>query len=153
MTLKEFRRGLERYGADFGRWPREAGATARDLAATDPQAAAMMTAALRLDALVSAYDPASDVDDVRAERLVDRVLRLTADSPQAPTPAVVAGPPGVLSAAFAGGGFRRVAMPMAVAAALGVLVGLQLPLASPNDDAEVSLTALVAPTTTSFMGL
>ena len=76
MTLEEFRRLAETWGADIGRWPPESRASARRLAST-PAAAPVLAEAARLDALMAAR-PA--VSRERAERAALAVaLRLASD--------------------------------------------------------------------------
>jgi hypothetical protein len=49
MTLAQFSDMLDRYGGDFRRWPAALRAEAEALAAEDPEAAATLSAAVRLD--------------------------------------------------------------------------------------------------------
>lgn len=56
MTESDFEAALDRWGGDLDRWPAAAAAEARALIATDPRAAAALTAARRLDDHLAALE-------------------------------------------------------------------------------------------------
>ncbi|MBV8168393.1 MAG: hypothetical protein JO021_16485 [Alphaproteobacteria bacterium] len=60
MTLKQFKRLLDAYGADVQRWPAEERRAARALLAHDPAAQAAQHDAAELDRWLDAYDPPSE---------------------------------------------------------------------------------------------
>jgi hypothetical protein len=60
MTLKQFKRLLDAYGADVQRWPGEERRAARALLARDPAARAAQHDAAELDRWLDAYDPPSE---------------------------------------------------------------------------------------------
>ena len=60
MTLKQFKRLLDAYGADVQRWPAEERRAARTLLARDPAARAAQHDAAELDRWLEAYDPPSE---------------------------------------------------------------------------------------------
>jgi hypothetical protein len=76
---------LDAYGADTGRWPKEAQARAGILLASDAQASRLITEAKALDALLSrAPLPAQERQSALAERIVAQALNGTAQSAAAP---------------------------------------------------------------------
>jgi hypothetical protein len=123
MTLEDFRRLAETWGADIGRWPPESRAPARRLAGT-PAAAHVLAEAARLDALMAARPP---VSRARAERAAHAVaLRLAADG-----------------GGRAVGLWRRLSSGWLVPAAsiaCSALIGISLAMALPSpDDGQIVL--------------
>lgn len=151
MNMDAFRRGLDRYGANLDKWPEPRGRDARELAESDGRLAPLLAEAAAFEAMLKDCDPAAGIGDRRAARVVRRTMRLAAERPQSPSIPVAAG---ILSQVAAPGGwFPRFAMPMAVAALLGGLLGTQLPGHGTMDAAQTSLATLVAPQSSNPMGL
>lgn len=57
LSQTEFRRLLEAYGADLGRWPEELREPARALLATSAEARALSASEVGLDAVLQGYTP------------------------------------------------------------------------------------------------
>jgi hypothetical protein len=100
MTLAEFTRLLDVYGADRTRWPAEARATAAHLVARDAEARQLLAEAEALDrVLQSAPVPALAVEAALAERIVaaaqrsPRIVKLPTVRPAAAAAAPAAAPP------------------------------------------------------------
>ncbi|HEY1243951.1 MAG TPA: hypothetical protein VGF29_03875 [Hyphomicrobiaceae bacterium] len=90
MTLAEFERLLDIYGADRTRWPADARAAAAHLAAREAEACRLLAEAEALDrVLQSAPVPALAVEAALAERIVaaaqrsPRIVKLPAAEPAA----------------------------------------------------------------------
>lgn len=72
MTRDEFDAGLDRYGGDLSRWPPALRQQAEALAAADSQAAAALTTAGRLDALLAEVAASEATDAALIGRIVSR---------------------------------------------------------------------------------
>jgi hypothetical protein len=70
MTREQFEQALGRYGGDFARWPDALRASAERLAATDKYAAALLSAARKLDATLSESMQPIPVDAAFIGRIV-----------------------------------------------------------------------------------
>jgi hypothetical protein len=96
MTLAEFERLLDVYGADRARWPAEARAAAAHLAARDAEALRLLAEAEALDRILqSAPVPALAAEAALAERIVaaaqrsPRMVKLAGAAPATPAAAPV----------------------------------------------------------------
>jgi hypothetical protein len=101
MTLAEFERLLDIYGAYRSRWPADARAAAAHLAARDAEACRLLAEAEALDrVLQSAPVPTLAVEAALAERIVaaaqrsPRIVKLPAAAPAADAPVQTAARPG-----------------------------------------------------------
>jgi len=72
MTRDEFDAGLDRYGGDPSRWPPALRQQAEALAAADSKAAAALTTAGRLDALLAEISASEATDAALIGRIVSR---------------------------------------------------------------------------------
>ncbi len=80
MTLQEFTRHAQAWGADIARWPESLRAEALHLS-TAPEAAAVLASQRALDMLLLAGAP--DIAPARVDRAIDRVVTaLAAEKPR-----------------------------------------------------------------------
>jgi hypothetical protein len=118
MTRDGFEHALAVHGADFARWPPDLGAAARAFASRDPDAAALLASAARLDALLVATVRPAHVDAATVGRIIAGVSgTLPAGTAVRPTGRLFA---------FAG-------VSMAVFLVAGFVLGLAVPFGSDDD--------------------
>jgi hypothetical protein len=80
MTLQEFTRHAETWGADIARWPQSVRAEAMRIAAA-PEAEAILAGERRLDAIL--HDGVQDAAPARVDRAIHRVVtELAAERPR-----------------------------------------------------------------------
>ena len=128
MTLQEFTRYAEGWGADIARWPEDVRAQGARLAAT-PEAEAILAQQRALDAML--VSSAREVAPARIERAINRVVTaLAAEQPR-----------GGLSAALSR--WLIPAAGLACAVGIGALAATVGPLADTSpDDAHGVLTMI-----------
>lgn len=85
MTLAQFIRCLDTYGADFRRWPDREGADGERLRDVSPEARQQWEAAQQLDALF-ALDRAHAADRAREAAITDAALRRIRNTPPRRSP-------------------------------------------------------------------
>ena len=125
LPLTEFRRLVEAYGADLGRWPEDVREPARALLATSAEARAWSAAELPLDAVLQRYTPLP-LEPAFERRLNEIPLRA---------------PRGLR---FRPRALWAPALAWALAAVCGVWLGTAFPDAAADqagDDAEVTATS------------
>lgn len=130
MTLEEFRRQAEIWGADIGRWPQARQADARRIAVTQEGRQVLSEAAM-LDRMVEGA--AGEVSDRRAHAAAMSVLARIAAEGAAPR----------LSWRTAMAGWFAPAGGMACAAALGVALALQMPDPAADRSGIVLVSAIL----------
>lgn len=135
MTLNQFADALDRWGSALAHWPERDRDAAFALLEVSLEAQDMMAEAVRLEALVLAYDPAQAIGQDALVRMMNSVMaRLPAAAP--PRRSWWAALQDQLGLHGATREWApRFAMSMAVAVVLGLLVGDRLPY---NDSQQLS---------------
>jgi len=85
MTRDQFDAGLDRYGGDLSRWPPALRQQAEALTAADSQAAAALTAARRLDTLLTEVAAPTAADAALIGRIVSRGRQARSETVLKPT--------------------------------------------------------------------
>jgi hypothetical protein len=148
MNDRQFDDALDRYGGDLAKWPDRWRRTALEWVERSPSAAARLAAARALDAFVKTNDPAATVDDVRAARLVDRVVGRLGRQVEEP----VRLGDRVRHLLTVKGLVYRYVIPAATAAVLGGLVGADLPTYSARQTDQWPVVTLISSARTTTMG-